>query len=65
MFANPKLWKDEQLDPEVWLALNKIAKEWAKFANIPNKAIKDIIIVSQLPPRVVSYFNGETCLLFW
>ena len=42
---NPKLWKDEQLDPEVWLALNKIAKEWAKFANIPNKAIKDIIIV--------------------
>lgn len=42
---NPKLWTDEKLDPEVWLALNKIAKEWAKFANIPNKAIKDVIIV--------------------
>ena len=42
---NPKLWKDEQLDPEVWLALNKIAKEWAKFANIPAKAIKDVIVV--------------------
>ena len=42
---NPKLWNDEKLDPEVWLALNKIAKEWAKFANIPNKAIKDVILV--------------------
>ena len=42
---NPKLWKDEKLDPEVYLALNKIAKEWAKFANIPDKAIKDVIIV--------------------
>ena len=27
---NPKLWKDEKLDPEVWQALNKIAKEMAK-----------------------------------
>ena len=42
---NPKLWKDEQLDPDVWIALNKIAKEWAKFANIPAKAIKDVILV--------------------
>ena len=42
---NPKLWTDEQLDPEVWLALNKIAKEWAKFANIPARALKDIILV--------------------
>ena len=42
---NPKLWKDEKLDPEVWQALNKISKEWAKFANIPNKAIKDVIVV--------------------
>ena len=42
---NPKLWKDEKLDPEVWTALNKIAKEWAKFANIPSRSIKDIILV--------------------
>ena len=42
---NPKLWKDEKLDPEVWAALNKIAKEWAKFANIPSRSIKDIILV--------------------
>ena len=42
---NPKLWNGEKLDPEVWQALNKISKEWAKFANIPNKAIKDVIIV--------------------
>ena len=42
---NSKLWTDEQLKPDVWLALNKIAKEWAKFANIPAKAIKDVILV--------------------
>jgi len=42
---NPKLWNGEKLDPEVWQALNKISKEWAKFANIPNKAIKDVIVV--------------------
>ncbi len=42
---NPKLWNGEKLDPEVWQALNKISKEWAKFANIPAKAIKDVIIV--------------------
>ena len=42
---NPKIWKDEKLDPEVWTALNKIAKEWAKFANIPSRSIKDIILV--------------------
>ena len=42
---NPKYWTDEKLDPEVWQALNKISKEWAKFANIPSRAIKDIILV--------------------
>ena len=42
---NPKLWTDEKLNPDVWLALNKIAKEWAKFANIPAKAIEDVILV--------------------
>lgn len=42
---NPKLWKDDKLDPEVFLVLNKISKEWADFANIPSSAIKDVIIV--------------------
>ena len=42
---NPKYWTNEKLDPEVWQALNKISKEWAKFANIPARAIKDIILV--------------------
>ena len=41
---NPKLWKDEKLDPEVWQSLNKIANEWAKFANIPRSAISDVIV---------------------
>ena len=41
---NPRLWNDKKLDPEVWQSLNKIAKEWADFANIPKKAIKDVII---------------------
>lgn len=42
---NPKLWTNEKLDPEVWRALNKIANEWAKFANIPKSAIRDVIVV--------------------
>lgn len=42
---NPKYWKNEKLDPEVWRALTKIGKEWAKFANIPQSAIKDLILV--------------------
>ena len=41
---NPELWKGEKLDPEVWRTLNKIGKEWASFANIPTKAIRDVII---------------------
>ena len=40
----PKLWKDQKLDPEVWRALNSISKEWADFANIPDNAIKDVIV---------------------
>jgi len=28
----------------VWRTLNKIGKEWAEFANIPNSAIKDVIV---------------------
>ena len=41
---NPQLWKGEKLDPEVWRALNKIGKEWADFANIPQSAIRDVIL---------------------
>jgi len=41
---NPKLWKDNKLDTEVWRALDRIGKEWADFANIPKSAIKDVIL---------------------
>ena len=42
---NNKLWTSEaKLHPEVWTALNRIGKEWAEFANIPKKAIKDVIV---------------------
>ena len=41
---NPNLWKKEKLDPEVWRALNRIGKEWLNFANIPDSAIRDVII---------------------
>ena len=41
---NPNLWKNEKLDPEVWRALNRIGKEWQSFANIPDSAIRDVII---------------------
>jgi len=41
---NPELWNNEKLDPEVWRALNKIGKEWADFANIPQSAIRDVIL---------------------
>ena len=41
---NPKLWNDKKLKPDVYLALDRIGKEWATFAKIPNKAIKDVII---------------------
>ena len=42
---NPRLWNEKQkLDMEVWRALDRIGKEWAEFANIPKKAIKDVIL---------------------
>ena len=41
---NPKLWNGDKMDPEVWRALNKIGKEWADFANIPQSAIRDVIV---------------------
>jgi len=41
---NQELWTGDKMTPEVWRALNKISKEWADFANIPNSAIRDVII---------------------
>ena len=42
---NPKLWNDnKKLHPEVWRSLDKIGKAWAEFANIPKRAIKDVIV---------------------
>lgn len=41
---NPNFWDGEKIKPDVWRALMKIADEWAKFANIPKGAIKDIIL---------------------
>lgn len=42
---NPKFWSDEKLDSKVRMRLIRIGQEWAKFANIPNSAIKDMIFV--------------------
>lgn len=42
---NPKFWVGEAIKPEVREALLRIAEEWAQFANIPNYAIIDIILV--------------------
>ena len=41
---NPKLWDGEKIKPDVWRALTRIAKEWQDFANIPDKAVQDVII---------------------
>jgi len=42
---NSKFWSDSKLDPKVRMRLIQIAKEWSKFANIPENSIKDIIFV--------------------
>lgn len=42
---NPKFWVGEAIKPEVREALLRIAEEWAQFANIPNSAIIDVILV--------------------
>lgn len=42
---NPKIWNDTSLKPEVESKLKLIASKWAKYANIPNGAIEDIILV--------------------
>lgn len=41
---NPLFWKNEKLDSKVRNRLLKIAKFWAEFALIPEKAIKDIVL---------------------
>lgn len=42
---NPKFWIGEAIKPEVREGLLRIAEEWAEFANIPNNAIIDVILV--------------------
>jgi hypothetical protein len=42
---NPKIWDDEKLKPEILKKLLEIAYKWAKYSKIPEKAIKDIILV--------------------
>jgi len=41
---NPKLWKDEKLDPEIKANLIRIAVDFAKEANVDLSKIRDIII---------------------
>lgn len=40
---NQKLWDGVELRTDVRTQLLKLAKEWQRFANIPNSAVKDII----------------------
>lgn len=42
---NSKFWQNEKLKGSVRTALMNIAKKWADFSNIPQSAIKDIILV--------------------
>ena len=42
---NPKIWVGEAMKPEVRQGLVRIAEEWAEFANIPNSAIIDAVLV--------------------
>ena len=41
---NPVVWDDEKLNKEVRKKFLEIAKFWANYALIPDKAIKDIVI---------------------
>lgn len=41
---NPKFWIKDKLVPAVRKRLVEIGKFWAEYANIPSKAIKDIIL---------------------
>lgn len=42
---NPRLWEGDKLKPEVQEKLIEIGNAWASFANIPQEAIKDMILV--------------------
>jgi len=42
---NPKFWSNNKLDSKVKMRLIRIAREWAKFSNISEESIKDIIFV--------------------
>jgi len=42
---NPKFWSNDKLDSKVRMRLIQIAREWARFASIPESAIRDIIFV--------------------
>lgn len=42
---NPKFWSNNKLDAKVRMRLIQIGREWAKFANIPESSIKDMIFV--------------------
>jgi len=42
---NPKFWSNDKLDSKVRIRLIQIAREWARFASIPESAIRDIIFV--------------------
>jgi len=41
---NPVIWKDDIIKPEVRKHLLEIADAWREFANIPSKAVKDILL---------------------
>jgi hypothetical protein len=41
---NPIYWDGEQLKPQVKNILIKIGYKWAKFANVPEQAIMDIVM---------------------
>ena len=42
---NQKIWSGNKLKPEVKIKLIRIGRAWAEFANIPQTAINDMIIV--------------------
>lgn len=42
---NPKFWEGKKIKTKVRNSLLKIAKEWAKFSDIPSNSIIDIILV--------------------
>ena len=42
---NPKLWEGDKLKSEVRQKLLEIGQSWAEFSNIPQEAIKDMIVV--------------------